>query len=58
MKKYVVIFQSKHWVHTNIISEVANLIKEKNVSDVYDYRGRALVEDKNLTKYGIFSLKH
>jgi hypothetical protein len=58
MKKYTVVFQSKHWIHTNYISEVDRLIKEKNVSDVFDYKGCALVENKNITKYGIICLKH
>jgi hypothetical protein len=58
MKKYAVVFQSKHWIHTNYISEVDRLIKEKNVSDVFDYKGYPLVENKNLTKYGIFCLKN
>jgi hypothetical protein len=58
MKKYTVIFESKNWIHTNYISEVDRLIKEKNVSDVFDYKGCALVENKNITKYGSLCLKH
>jgi hypothetical protein len=58
MKKYTVVFQSKHWIHTYHISEVDRLIKEKNVSDVFDYKGCALIENRTMTKYGIFCLKH
>jgi hypothetical protein len=58
MKKYTVVFQSKNWIHTNYISEVVRLIKEKNITDVFDYKGCALVENSNITNYGNICLKN